>query len=206
MEKNIKGSSEKEAILKLLRNSILDKADFPYPNLDMEADVYVPVNDDPLMVFAENIVKSGGKFIYCKNEIDLIDKLNSMIEYREWENHISTLGDNLKEFLDKNSIVSKSGFDDTCKVGITLCHSVSARDSLITITSNQIDNSKLESFPSILIIIVFTSQIALDLSTALNQTSENSPKHIITLNPSYILREEIKELYLFTVENQIQTN
>ncbi len=199
-------SSEKGVVLRLVRSAVLDKADIPYPNLDMETDVYTPINDDPLMIFAENIVQYGAKFIYCKNEEDLINKLNSMIEYRNWTNQISVLGDNLKDFLDKNSIASSSGFDDSSKIGITLCHSVSVRNSLITITSNQIDNTKLESFPSILIIIVFTSQIAMDLATALNQISENIPKHIITLNPSYVLREEIKELYLFTVENLIQTN
>lgn len=197
----MKGNSEKGAIFKVLRNSVLDKADIPYPEIDMEADVYSSIDDDPLMIFAENIVQSGGKFIYCRDENDLINKLHSMIEYRNWENDISVLGNNLMEFLSTNSIKCRDGFVGETNVGITLCHSVSARNGLITVTSSQIDDSKFETIPGIFIIIVFTSQIASDLATALNQTSENIPKHIFTLNPSYILKEEIKELYLFTVEN-----
>lgn len=202
----MRGNSEKGAILKLLRNSVLDKADIPYPNIDMEADIYSPIDDDPLMIFAENIVQCGGKFIYCRNENDLINKLHSMIEYRNWGNDISVLGNNLKDFLGSNAIKGNDGFNGTTNVGIALCHSVSARNSLITITSNQIENSKFEAFPSIFIIIVFTSQIALDIATALKETSENTPNYIFTINPSYILKEEIKELYLFTVENLIQSN
>lgn len=202
----MRGNSEKGAILKLLRNSLIEKADIPYPNIDMEADVYSLINDDPLMVFAENIVQYGGKFVYCRNENDLINKLHSIIEYRNWGDDISILGNNLKEFLSSNGIKGNDGFDGQTDIGITLCHSVSVRNSLINITSNQIDNSKFEILPSILIIITFTSQIALDLATSLKQTSENIPRFIFTINPSYILKEEIKELYLFTVENLIQTN
>ncbi len=59
----MKGNSEKEKILKILRNSLLNKADIPYPNLNMELDVYNPIDDDPMMAFANNIAEFGGRFI-----------------------------------------------------------------------------------------------------------------------------------------------
>lgn len=202
----MKGNSEKGKVLKRLRNSLLDKAEVSYSNLDVDSDIYTSFNDDPVMMFAENIVASGGKFIYCKDEEDMISKLVSLIEYRNWSNHIVSYGSNLKKFLQNKGLNTHDIEGEKTEVGITLCHSASARNCLITITSNQFGNNELNRFPNILIIIVFTSQIAIDLKTSLNQLSEEIPKFITTINPNYLLKEEIKELYLFTVENLIQSN
>lgn len=201
----MKGNSEKGKVLKLVRNSLLDKADIPYSNIDMDSDIYDPITDDPVMVFAESIVANGGKFVYCKNEEDMINKLNSLIEYRNWSNKILSYGNALKDYLQANGIHTNQMEEEKAEVGITLCHSASARNSLIIVTSNQVDN-EFSKLPNILIIIIFTSQIVTDLRTSLNQLSEDMPKFITTLNPNYLLKEEIKELYLFTVENIIQTN
>lgn len=201
----MKGNSEKGKVLKLVRNSLLDKADIPYSNIDMDSDIYDPITDDPVMVFAESIVGNGGKFVYCKDEKDMINKLNSLIEYRNWSNKILSYGNALKDYLQANGIHTNQMEEEKAEVGITLCHSASARNSLIIVTSNQVDN-EFSKLPNILIIIIFTSQIVTDLRTSLNQLSEDMPKFITTLNPNYLLKEEIKELYLFTVENIIQTN
>ncbi|MDD2191570.1 MAG: hypothetical protein PHO12_03420 [Bacteroidales bacterium] len=201
----MKGNSEKGKVLKLVRNSLLDKADIPYSNIDMDSDIYDPITDDPVMIFAESIVGNGGKFVYCKDEKDMINKLNSLIEYRNWSNKILSYGNALKDYLQANGIHTNQMEEEKAEVGITLCHSASARNSLIIVTSNQVDN-EFSKLPNILIIIIFTSQIVTDLRTSLNQLSEDMPKFITTLNPNYLLKEEIKELYLFTVENIIQTN
>ncbi|HHT03941.1 MAG TPA: hypothetical protein GX005_06420 [Bacteroidales bacterium] len=201
----MKGNSEKGKVLKLIRNSLLDKADIPYSNLDMDSNIYAPINDDPVMVFAESIVGNGGKFVYCKDEEDMINKLNSLIEYRNWSNKILSYGNALKDYLQANGIHTNQMEEEKAEVGISLCHSACARNSLITVTSNQVDN-EFGKLPDILIVITFTSQIVTDLKTSLNQLTEDMPKFITTLNPNYLLKEEIKELYLFTVENIIQTN
>jgi len=201
----MKGSSEKEKVLKLVRNSLLDKAEVPYPQLDMDIDVYTPLNDDPVMIFAEHIVESGGKFIYCKDEDDLISKLFSLIEYRNWSNHIVSYGNKLKDFLIAGGLHTNDINNDETEVGIILCHCIAARNASIIITSNKAEKNKLQKFPNILIIIAFTSQITIDIKTCLNQLSEEMPQYITTINPGYLLKEEIKELYLFTVENLIQT-
>lgn len=200
----MKGNSEKEKVLKLVRNSLLDKAEVPYPQLDMDIDVYTPLNDDPVMVFAEHIVDNGGKFIYCKDEDDLINKLFSLIEYRNWANHIVSYGDKLKDFLISGGLHTNDKNNEETEVGIMLCHCIAARNASIIITSNNSDKNKLQKFPNILIIIAFTSQITIDIKTCLNQLSEEMPQCITTINPGYLLKEEIKELYLFTVENLIQ--
>ncbi|MFA6806565.1 MAG: hypothetical protein WCR29_04015 [Bacteroidales bacterium] len=202
----MKGNSEKGKVLKLIRNSLLEKADIPYSNLDMDANIYAPINDDPVMVFAESIVGNGGKFVYCKDEEDMINKLQSLIEYRNWSNQILSYSNVLQDFLITNGIHTKTIKKEKPEVGITLCHSVSARNSIITITSKQVDNNDFIKLPNILIVISFTSQIEKDLRTSLNQLSKEMPTFITTLNPNYLLKEEIKELYLFTVENIIQTN
>jgi hypothetical protein len=198
----MKGNSEKEKILKILRNSLLNKADIPYPNLNMELDVYNPIDDDPMMAFANNIAEFGGRFIYCKDEDDLIDKLNSLIKYRKWEDKIVSFGTKLNEFLSSKGLQTNK-LEETNEVGISFCYSISAPNGAITITSNQ---CTLTQLPNILIIIAFTSQIAADIKSSLNQLVEETPQNITIINPSYLLKEEIKELYLFTVENLIQSN
>lgn len=201
----MKGNSEKGKVLKLIRNSLLDKAEIPYSNLDMDSEIYIQMNDDPVMIFAESVVSNGGKFIYCKDEEDFINKLQSLIEYRNWSFKITSYDKTLKNFLRTNGINTQEDAKEKNELGITLCNSVSARNSLITITSNQVDGNGFFKLPNILIIIVFTSQITSDLKTSLNQLINDMPKFITTINPNYILKEEIKELYLFTIENIFNT-
>lgn len=201
----MKGSSEKEKVLKIVRNSLLYKAEIPYPSLDMDIDVYTPLNDDPVMIFAEHIVECGGKFIYCRNEDDLINKLCSLIEYRNWSNHIVSYGDKLKEFLVAGGLHTNDVKNNETEVGIIFCHCIAARNDSIIITSNQAEKNELQKFPNILIVVAFTSQITIDIKTCLNQLSELMPQWVTTINPNYLLKEEIKELYLFTVENLIET-
>src|SRR5574344_1708963 len=196
----MKGNAEKEKVLKLVRNALLDKGSIPYPHLDMDADVYTPINDDPVMYFAETVANCGGKFIYCNGEDDLTDKLSSLMRYRNWENQITTYSKQLHAFLLAGGVNSTTKKDNE-KVGISLCYSVCARSGAIIFTSNNAEENNMHKFPSIFIVIVFTSQIAVDMKTCLAQLSLAMPQNVTILRPSNLLREEIEELYVFTVEN-----
>lgn len=201
----MKGSSDKGKILKLIRNSLLDKTDILYSNFDLDSDIYTSTKDDPVMVFAESIINNGGKFIYCKDEKDMLNRLSVLIQNRSWSSQIFSYGDTLNNFLKTNKIEAKQIGENRPVVGISLCNGISARNGLITITSREIKGAKYFKLPEVFVIIAFTSQIYMDLKTNLNLLTNDMPEFITTLNSNYLLREEIKELYVFTIENIIQT-
>ncbi|MBP1629735.1 MAG: hypothetical protein H6Q15_628 [Bacteroidetes bacterium] len=197
------GNSEKEKVLKLIRNALLEKGECPYPNLDMDYDVYHPINDDPVMVFAEQVVLGNGKFIYCTNEDELINKLKTLIDYRNWTNNIS-YGQKLVDYFNANGLHTNLAKEDGHDVGFALCHAIAARTGSIIITSNQSMGSDLKKFPPIFIIIAFTSQITIDIKDSINGMSSNMPEWVTIIKPNNLLEEEIKELYIFVVEDMIK--
>lgn len=196
----MKGNAEKEKVLKLIRNALLDKGNVPYPLLDMDSEVYNLINDDPVMYFAENIANCGGKFIYCTSEDDLTSKLATLMRYRNWENQITSYSKQLHDFLLAGG-VNTTTHKQNQQVGVSLCYSICARSGAIIFNSNNQEENNMTSFPSIFIVIAFTSQIATDMETALKQLSSSMPENITILRPSNLIKDEIKELYVFTVEN-----
>ena len=68
-------SLTKEKILKRLRQSILSKTPHPYPNLDMESNVYIVNNEDLIINFARNLTEAGGQIIYCENQVEFLEEL-----------------------------------------------------------------------------------------------------------------------------------
>ena len=64
----MKDSSGKEKVLKLLRYALLEKDDECKANAVATSYGFVPLQDEPIMVFAEKFVRGKGKFIYCESE------------------------------------------------------------------------------------------------------------------------------------------
>ena len=94
----MKVSSGKEKVLKLLRYALLEKEDECNGNVVASSCGYVPLNDDPIMVFAEKFVRGKGKFIYCENEEKFVDNLKNLIAYRKW-NKVVSFSQSLKTYL-----------------------------------------------------------------------------------------------------------
>lgn len=194
----MKNSSEREKLLKSLRNRLLDRSK-QFELTETNEDIFVSNDDtDPVMVFAEKLAKGGGKFVYCQNEDELFSKLKTLISYRQWSNPQS-FSNNLLTFLKNKEIETTLANQDT-KVGISLCQGIVAKTGSIVITSTQGAGTHLTKFPEIFIVIAMTSQIFKSYKQIINLLPETPPKWIISIKSGKLIEEEIKELYLFVVE------
>lgn len=190
-------SSEKEKILKLLRSSLLEKSN-QVPIADLNEEIFTSYKDDPVMVFAEKLAKDGGKFVYCENENELFDKLKSIIEYRQWKD-IGSYSNNLLTYL-KNKNIDTTLANKETKIGISLCQGIVGKTGSIVITSTQGAGTHLTKFPPVMIVIALSSQIFTSYKQIINLLPEVPPKWIISIKSGKLIEEEIKELYLFLVE------
>ena len=76
----MKTNSEREKILKLLRNSLLD-SDEHVSVMATDEDIFVSKSNDPVMVFAERLSSDGGRFVYCQNEVELFENIKTFLNF-----------------------------------------------------------------------------------------------------------------------------
>jgi L-lactate dehydrogenase complex protein LldG len=159
---------------------------------------YFAVGQDELMAFAEKFVRAKGRFVYCESEKDFKQKLQSLIQYRKWEN-ILAFNDKLNTYL--NSVGVETVLEnDNAIVGISLCQSLLANSGSILITSNQGFGAKVNKLPSIFIVIAHSSQIYSNYKEALQPLLEAIPQNISTIMPSEALKQSVIEFYLYVIE------
>src|SRR6266446_3745627 len=114
--------TSKERILKNIRAALIQPTDQPFPNIDSTSSVYQEPADSLDIIFAEQFSKIQGNFIYCENEKDFIDQLNSLAEKNNWQN-IYAWEFMLQDLLQKNSFMRLRVGNSLEKsdAGITTC-------------------------------------------------------------------------------------
>lgn len=193
----MKGSSGKEKVLKLLRAALLEKDGNVASATTNYPEMYCPLSDEPLMVFAEKFVKGKGKFVYCADEKELIDNLRNLAAYRKW-NKIVSFSPSLQSYLAKFGLETFMDDEDTT-VGIGLCQSMIARTGSIIITSTQGAGTHLRHFTPIMVVIAFESQIQESYRMTLENMPEMPPQWVLNIKSGDLIEEEIRELYVFVI-------
>ncbi len=61
-------SPSKETILKKIRKALSQPVSQPFPQSEGSSSVYVPLEDENAVVFAEHFSKLQGRFVYCINK------------------------------------------------------------------------------------------------------------------------------------------
>ena len=159
---------------------------------------YSKIEEDELMVFAQRFVKANGRFVYCEDEKDFIQKLQSLIQYRKWEN-VLAFNDKLNTYL--NSVGIETVLEnENAIVGISLCQAMIANSGSILITSNQGFGERVNKLPSIFIVLAHSSQVCSNYKQALKPLLENIPQNISTFMPSEALKQSVVEFYLYVIE------
>lgn len=210
-------TTSKERILKKIRKALLEKHDNPYQNLE-ETPLY-PELEDPLeIVFAQQFTAVAGKFVYCEDDIDLIENLlalaerDSLRKIYAWEPEVQ-------------KILSTYGFPfystdtsfEEAEVGITSCEALIARNGSILLSNANAAGRRLSIFPNIHIVIAYTSQLLPDIKDGLEllkaRYSNDLPSMIsLVTGPSRTADIEKtlvlgahgpRELYVFLLDDSI---
>ena len=159
-------TTSKEKLLKKIRKALLEKRDNPYPNLE-DAPLY-PESDELLeVVFAEELIKVSGNFVFCEDEIHLIENIILLAEEKKWRKIYcweKPLQDLLKKY--EYPFYETDKDFELAEVGITLCESLIARNGSVLISNGNAAGRRLSIYPHVHIVVAYTSQLVMDLKDA----------------------------------------
>ncbi|MFA5244023.1 MAG: LUD domain-containing protein, partial [Pedobacter sp.] len=203
-----------EKMLKKIRKALLEKRDNPYPNLE-DTPLYEEYNDHLDILFAEQFMAVAGNFVFCENDIQLIENLLQLAEEKGWRK-IYCWEPELQKLLSTYEFPFYSTDTDflNADVGITACESLIARNGSIMVSNGTEAGRRLSIYPHVHIVIAYTSQLVLDLKDAFKllkeKYGENLPSMISNITgPSRTADIEKtlvlgahgpKELYVFLLE------
>ena len=161
--------------------------------------------------FILKFIENGGKFLYCENLSEVQENFDLILTENEWINQdILMIKSELKKEFNLNNNFSSSLEDTKCFV--TDCENLIASDGSILISSNQINEKKLNEFPDNLIILSDTMKLKNTISEGLSEIkskSKNIPTNITTIKNFNVIKGDkdflsygtsSKNLYLILLE------
>ena len=160
--------SSKEKILSKIKKGLSNVDEIFDPSLKNE-EIFVPLEEDRIISFAENFNKTAGQLIYCSKNEDFYDKFFEYKKHKEIK-HLYGWGDDISQQIFDAGIEviqEKGGFIDSCDAGVTLCEALVARTGSILVSSQQGGGRELNIYPPIHIVVAYTSQVVGEIEEAL---------------------------------------
>lgn len=166
-----KTSKAKENILAKVRKALsTEKLPMPFPEAEKEtggvfADPGLPMEE----AFAESFIRLGGKFVFCNNEQELIEHIETLYESRQWQQLFCAEPRLLQVFQNnKLNIVepadTSNSHADAC---ITGCEYLSARTGSIFLSSRQHLGRTATVFYPVHIVVAYAGQVVPDIQDGL---------------------------------------
>jgi L-lactate dehydrogenase complex protein LldG len=163
-------TTAKENILKRIREALSNPVPLPFPNSEGNTDVFVNVNEDPLVLFAQEFTKLQGKFCFCANDEDLQEQLAKLIAKKNWSK-IYSVENKWNDILQNISITNYTDLP-SCEVSITSCENLVARTGTMVLGAAQPNGRTASVYAPIHICIAYTSQVVYDIKDALISLKE----------------------------------
>jgi len=150
----------------------------PIENFSKE-EIEIPLDEK----FAENFTNTGGKFIYCADQQELIQAINNIISENNWDEVLS-FDQDINTLLQRTGI-AYSDKTDTNSAFFTKCEALIAHDGSILISSNQLKGRKLPNLPYDFIILSKIDYIIENrsdgLGSLISRYGKNIPSGITTV-------------------------
>jgi len=161
-------------ILNRITEALKKPVSIPFPDQTSDNPVFLPTKNELAIDFAENFTSLLGKFIYCVDEAELVNKLAQLIHAHKWEKIYSLESgwlEDMKEFsFDPVTTDDLAG----CDASITLCEHLIARTGTIVLSSQQLSGRTTSVYAPIHICIAYTHQLVFDVSDSLAQFKKES--------------------------------
>ncbi len=180
--------------------------------------MYAEVDESALdILFAERLTAVAGNFVYCEDEIQLVENLLAMVE-KEKLNKIYVWDEAIQQLLDTYEFPyyrSDAQFEEA-EIGVTGCEALIARHGSVLISNAGKSGRRLSIFPHVHIIIATTSQLVLDIKDALDLvktkygellpssiTAITGPSRTADIEKTLVLGAHgPKSLYVFLLEDR----
>ena len=179
----MKESTSREKILKNVRYALLNKLENPFKDVDFSSPIFVKQDEVPEVQFAIKLNESGGTFVYCENEKDVINKIAALAVRKNW-NEIFCKDIQMSEELAEYNITTTNTPEEfkNVNIGIAVCDFLISRFGSIMVSSGLGLGRQIFVFPETLIIVAKASQVVPELKDAL----AGIKKKYITNFPSQI--------------------
>ena len=156
-------------ILHKITEALKNPVAMPFPEQISDRPVFIPNENELAIEFAEKFTSLLGKFVYCENESELVNKLAQLIHAHKWDKIYSVESgwlDDMKEYS-----FDPVTTDDlaACDASITLCEHLIARTGTIVLSSQQLSGRTTSVYAPIHICIAYTHQLVFDISDSLTQ-------------------------------------
>lgn len=176
-------TTSREQILTKIRNALIDKSDMPYPDAELSRPVlYQPNLDQGLeVIFAQELIKAKGNFIYCENEIQFIEFLKSLISEKEWP-AIWTKSNKMKQLLEAGQISFTMEPPEKVDslVGLSPAEKLIAQTGTIVLSDTNSGSRSAIALPDVQLIMAYASQVVLSLKEALRDLKLSYPDKLPT--------------------------
>ncbi|MCL2414416.1 MAG: lactate utilization protein [Bacteroidales bacterium] len=168
--------SDKERMLKSVRDALIEKAPSSFHDLDLDTSVYHDSKNSLDIEFAENFVSNGGKFIYCNDVQEAIDNIRFFSEQEKWDK-IYCAEETLQRILTHAGLPFTNNTNELIakKVGMTSCDFLIALTGSIVFSSQSTSGRRILSILDTQIVIGTIEQIQPDLKSAFKLIKERFP-------------------------------
>jgi len=156
-------TTSKERLHKKIRKALLEKRDNPYPNLE-DLPHYPPTDELLEVVFANEFTAVSGQFVFCEDEVQLIENLLNLADQHKWHK-IYCWEPAVQEILtrfDFPYFETDKDFEQA-EVGITICEALIARNGSIMLSNAGMAGRRLSIYPPVHIVLAWSSQLVTDL-------------------------------------------
>jgi L-lactate dehydrogenase complex protein LldG len=211
-------TTSREKVLKSIRNALISKLDNPYQDVDFDSPVFEQVSDSPEIVFAQEFIKVAGKFVYCSDDAEFAETLQSVMAQNRWPS-VHCIDEGLQNLLAPGGIQvtnDDEGFANM-KAGLTRCEYLIARLGSVMVSSAHASGRRMNAFPEVHLVYALASQLVPDLKDALKAMKEKygqdlpsminlitGPSRTADIEKTLVMGAHgPKELYVFLVDDQI---
>lgn len=213
---NIKNITSKDILLKKIREALLVKTENPFPDFH-NTPLFPEEQEDMDFIFARELTAVGGVFVYCEDEISLVEELITLTEELKLK-HIYAWEKGIQSLLGKYGfplLLDEADFE-MAELGITSCEVLIARSGSILISSGNASGRRLSAYPPIHVVIAKASQMVMDIQDGLSYVEQRYQGRIPSLlstvtGPSRTadIEKELvmgahgpKSLYVFLLEDR----
>ncbi|HRZ77799.1 MAG TPA: lactate utilization protein [Bacteroidales bacterium] len=162
-------STSREKVLKRIRNALLEKTDNPFSRSVFDSPILPPMEEGLEVAFAERLMQTGGKFVYCENADEVVANLKALASAIDTDTLLCLEGE-LQGLLNRAGLKSSADLDAFREqgAGFTSCEALVARSGSIIVSSRLTGGRKLNAFPDIHIVLGRTSQLVPEIADALD--------------------------------------
>ena len=154
-------------ILQKIKQALSSTVPVPFPDQVADAPIFIPTEEELTIGFAEKFSELLGKFIYCADDAELVEKLTALIHAHHWTKIYSQESGWLDDMKEYNFDPVNTDDLSNCDAAITLCEHLVARTGTIVLSSQQLSGRTNSVYAPIHICIAYTHQLVYDITDSL---------------------------------------